>query len=191
MLQVLTFRGLLGAIVLTIFLRITGRSLTLVTPYPLLAVTRVILFFSGFLCFYYALSHMRLAEATALFLQVHCLSLQSLVCPQRSSGLVSSWRDDSRICGVLFIVQPSPDNLNLIALFPLFTACTYAISMMIARYTKEQETIWQQMMYLYIGSVVLVALQVQHFCGLALVRLTCLQLDTSSDSGTSQSNTYS
>ena len=67
LLQVLTFRGLLGAIVLTIFLRITGRSLTLVTPYPLLAVTRVILFFSGFLCFYYALSHMRLAEATALF----------------------------------------------------------------------------------------------------------------------------
>ena len=66
LLQVLTFRGLLGAIVLTIFLRITGRSLTLVTPYPLLAVTRVILFFSGFLCFYYALSHMRLAEATAL-----------------------------------------------------------------------------------------------------------------------------
>ena len=155
LLQVLTFRGLLGAIVLTIFLRITGRSLTLVTPYPLLAVTRVILFFSGFLCFYYALSHMRLAEATALFFAspLFITAISRLVLKEA----VGWYRLGATIVGfvgVLFIVQPSPDNLNLIALFPLFTACTYSISMMIARYTKEQETIWQQMMYLYIGSVV-------------------------------------
>ena len=155
LLQVLTLRGVLGAVVLTIFLRITGRSLTFVTPYPLLAVTRVVLFFSGFLCFYYALGHMRLAEATSLFFAsplfitaISRLALKEAVGWYRLGATIVGF------VGVLFIVQPSPDNFNLIALFPLFTACTYAISMMIARYTKEQETIWQQMMYLYVGSVV-------------------------------------
>ena len=98
---------------------------------------------------------MRLAEATALFFAsplfitaISRLALKEAVGWYRLGATIVGF------VGVLFIVQPSPDNLNLIALFPLFTACTYAISMMIARYTKEQETIWQQMMYLYIGSVV-------------------------------------
>lgn len=45
LLQVITIRGVLGAVVLTIFLSMTGRSLTFVTPHPRLAVTRVVLFF--------------------------------------------------------------------------------------------------------------------------------------------------
>ena len=67
LLQVLTIRGVLGALVISIFVRLTGRQLTISSSYPFLAASRVVLFFVGFLCFYFALSHMRLAEATALF----------------------------------------------------------------------------------------------------------------------------
>ena len=62
--------------------------------------------------------------------------------------------------GVMFIVQPSADGFSVIAIFPLFTALTYSISMMIARHTKEKDTIWQQMLHLYIGSAL--------FAGVAL-----------------------
>ncbi len=57
--------------------------------------------------------------------------------------------------GVLFIVKPSLDGFNKIALLPIVTAFTYSVSMMIAKYTSKKDSIFQQMLHLYFGSVVL------------------------------------
>ena len=57
--------------------------------------------------------------------------------------------------GVLFIVKPNPDELNIIALLPIISAFTYSVSMMIAKYTREKDSVFQQMLYMYFGSAVL------------------------------------
>ena len=170
LLQVLTIRGFLGALVISIFVRLTGRQFTISSSYPFLAASRVVLFFVGFLCFYFALSHMRLAEATALFFAsplfitaISKIVLRETVGIYRVAAMIIGF------IGVILIVQPSPDEFNAIAIFPLFTALTYSISMMIARYTKEKDTVWQQMLHLYIGSAL--------FAGVASLLLYLLGLD--------------
>ncbi len=170
LLQVLTMRGVLGALVISIFVKLTGRKLMISSSYPFLAVSRVVLFFVGFLCFYFALSHIRLAEATALFFAsplfitaISKIVLRETVGIYRVAAMIVGF------IGVILIVQPSPDEFDAITIFPLFTALTYSISMMIARYTKEKDTVWQQMLHLYIGSAL--------FAGVASLVLYVLGLD--------------
>ena len=67
LLQIITLRGLIGSVILAVFLKSTGRSFSVWSHYPLLAITRGILFPFGFLCFYLALAKMPIAEASALF----------------------------------------------------------------------------------------------------------------------------
>ncbi len=60
--------------------------------------------------------------------------------------------------GVLLIVKPSPSKFEQIALLPLISAFTYAVSMMIAKFTRDRDTVWQQMMHMYWGSFALGAI---------------------------------
>ena len=113
---------------------------------------------------------MRLAEATALFFAspLFITAISKIVLKET----VGIYRVASMIIGfigVILIIQPSPDEFDAIAIFPLFTALTYSISMMIARYTKEKDTVWQQMLHLYIGSAL--------FAGVASLLLYILGLD--------------
>ena len=65
--QIMFIRGIFGGLILLFFLKLTKRSISFSSSYPLLAISRVLLFFTGFLCFYFALGKMELAEATSLF----------------------------------------------------------------------------------------------------------------------------
>ena len=67
LIQIITLRGVIGGIVLLGYLRLTGRSMNVGSAYPVLSVIRAILFFTGYLGFYVALSAMPLAEATSIF----------------------------------------------------------------------------------------------------------------------------
>lgn len=153
--QIMVFRGLLGCLVLMAFLRLTGRPIRIGSAYPVLALIRILLFFSGFLAFYFALSGMSLAEATSLFFVspifitiISKLVFKSDVGWYRGAAIVGGF------AGVLMIIKPSPGQFNAIALLPVFTALGYAIAMMIARHTRDKDTIFQQMLQLYIGSAV-------------------------------------
>ena len=154
--QIIFIRGIFGGLILLFFLKLTKRSISFSSSYPLLAISRVILFFMGFLCFYFALGKMELAEATSLFF------ITPLFITILSKFIFKSQIGAYRICaiivgfvGVLFIVKPSPDGFNKIALLPIFTAFTYSVSMMIAKYTREKDSIFQQMLHLYFGGAVL------------------------------------
>ena len=154
--QIMFIRGIFGGLILLFFLKLTKRSISFSSSYPLLAISRVLLFFTGFLCFYFALGKMELAEATSLFF------ITPLFITILSKFIFKSQVGAYRICaiivgfvGVLFIVKPNPDGFNKIALLPIFTAFTYSLSMMIAKYTREKDRIFQQMLYMYFGSAVL------------------------------------
>ena len=154
--QIMFVRGIVGGLILLFFLKLTKRSISFSSSYPLLAISRVLLFFTGFLCFYFALGKMELAEATSLFF------VTPLFITILSKFIFKSQVGAYRICaiivgfvGVLFIVKPNPDGFNKIALLPIFTAFTYSVSMMIAKYTREKDSVFQQMLYMYFGSAVL------------------------------------
>lgn len=154
--QIMFIRGIFGGLILLFFLKLTKRSISFSSSYPLLAISRVLLFFTGFLCFYFALGKMELAEATSLFF------ITPLFITILSKFIFKSQIGAYRICaiivgflGVLFIVKPNPDGFNKIALLPIFTAFTYSVSMMIAKYTREKDSIFQQMLHVYFGSAVL------------------------------------
>ena len=154
--QIMFIRGIFGGLILLFFLKLNKRSISFSSSYPLLAISRVLLFFTGFLCFYFALGKMELAEATSLFF------ITPLFITILSKFIFKSQIGAYRICaiivgfvGVLFIVKPNPDGFNKIALLPIFTAFTYSVSMMIAKYTREKDSVFQQMLHLYFGSAVL------------------------------------
>ena len=156
LLQILFIRGIIGGFIIIFYLKLTNRRFSFSTSYPLLTISRVLLFFTGFLCFYFALGKMELAEATSLFF------ISPLFITILSKFMFKSEIGAYRICaiivgfvGVLFIVKPNPDELNIIALLPIFTAFTYSVSMMIAKYTREKDSVFQQMLYMYFGSAVL------------------------------------
>ena len=67
LIQILVCRAFLGSIVLICFLYFTKRPIKLGSAYPLIAITRGVLFFVGFTLFYVSLTKIPLAEANSLF----------------------------------------------------------------------------------------------------------------------------
>tara|TARA_B110000503_G_scaffold37552_1_gene61403 strand:- start:1778 stop:2722 length:945 start_codon:yes stop_codon:yes gene_type:complete len=156
LIQIMFIRGLIGGLILLLFLKLTKRPISFGSAYPLLATVRVLLFFTGFLCFYFALGQMELAEATSLFfISPLFITIISKVIFKTEIGIYRICAIIVGFIGVLFIVKPSYDGFNQVALLPVITAFTYSISMMIAKYTCEKDTVFQQMLHLYWGSVFL------------------------------------
>ena len=154
--QILFIRGVIGGLILLLFLKLTKRSISFSSAYPLLATARVLLFFTGFLCFYFALGKMELAEATSLFfISPLFITIFSKLIFKTKIGVYRISAIIVGFIGVLFIVKPNPQGFNLVSLLPIITAFTYSISMMIAKYTREKDTVFLQMLHLYWGSVVL------------------------------------
>jgi drug/metabolite transporter (DMT)-like permease len=154
--QIIFIRGIIGGLILLFFLKLTKRSISFSSSYPLLAISRVLLFFTGFLCFYFALGKMELAEVSSLFF------VSPLFITILSKFIFKSEIGAYRICaiivgfaGVLFIVKPNLGEFNKIALLPIISAFTYSVSMMIAKYTREKDSVFQQMLHMYFGSAVL------------------------------------
>jgi drug/metabolite transporter (DMT)-like permease len=156
LIQIMFIRGLIGGLILLLFLKVTKRSISFGSAYPLLSTARVLLFFTGFLCFYFALGEMELAEATSLFfISPLFITLFSKFIFKTRIGIYRIFAVIVGFIGVLFIVKPNPQGFNLVALLPILTAFTYSISMLIAKYTCEKDTVFQQMLHLYWGSVFL------------------------------------
>ena len=65
--EVYLIRTLVSFIIIVCYLKITNKSIIFSTHYPLLTITRVILFFFGFSSFYISLTIMPLITATTLF----------------------------------------------------------------------------------------------------------------------------
>ena len=154
--QIMFIRGIVGSLSLIIFLKLTKRPIDFSSSFPFLAILRVLLFFTGFLCFYFALSKMEFAEATSLFF------VTPLFITIISKFMFKSEVGFYRICaiiigfiGVLFIIKPSLAGFNYFALLPIISAFAYSVSMMLAKYTSGKESVFQQMLHLYGGTIVL------------------------------------
>jgi drug/metabolite transporter (DMT)-like permease len=155
LLQILVMRGFIGTAFISAFLYISGRPIKFTTAYPLLTCIRATLFFFGFMSFYIALSLMPIAEATALFfVSPFFITILSKIFLGNDVGWYRIAAILTGFIGTFLIVKPSTGNFQWAYILPLLTALSYSISMILAKYTREKDTVFQQTIHMYIASII-------------------------------------
>ncbi|TGD42341.1 DMT family transporter [Pseudotabrizicola sediminis] len=113
------------------------------TRWPLLHLIRGVCQLGAIGCFFSALPHIGLAEATALgdlnpvlITLGAALFLGERLGPRRIAGVVAA------LIGALIIIRPGLSVFTPAALLPLAAAVFYAISALLTRHLGPQETAW-------------------------------------------------
>lgn len=134
-------RSIVTLLVLTPLIWWLGAPHRLLTPLWPLHFLRAFLFASGFSMFYAAFPFMGLAEVSTIFFAaplftalMAALFLGETIGPHRSFALATGF------IGVLIAMNPGSDSFSPVALLPLFTAVTYAMSQIIARRIGDRES---------------------------------------------------
>ena len=138
------------------YLKFSKQKIILKTHYLFLTVARVICFFFGFSFFYISLTFMSLAEANALFFSspffisiLATIFLKEKVGIRRWSAILIGF------VGVFIVLNPDFNNFNYMKLAPVFCALCYSISMTITKITSDKDSVYTQMIHLYIGATII------------------------------------
>jgi drug/metabolite transporter (DMT)-like permease len=126
------------------------------TRYPMLQVLRSTLLYSATMCFFFSLSFMEIAAATADFeiapLMITVLAyfvLREQVGQRRWIGVVVG------LCGSLLIIRPGSSLFELSTLLPALAALCYAAFSIATRFLGRGENQWTSALYAaLIGTVV-------------------------------------
>ena len=155
LLQILVFRASVGIIMLVGYLLYTKQAIVFTSAYPIIAIFRGFFFFLGFLLFFISIGKISLAEATSLFfVSPLFITIFSYFILKTQIGINRIFSIFVGFVGVLLIVKPSFTNINIYMLFPVFTACTYALSMTLAKKTAGDDSLFQQTFHIYIGALI-------------------------------------
>ena len=154
LLQILVFRASVGIIMLVVYLLYTKQAIVLTSAHPFIAIFRGFFFFLGFLLFFISIGKISLAEATSLFfVSPIFITIFSYFILNTKIGIRRLGSILIGFAGVLLIIKPNFTTLNIYMLFPVFTAATYAASMMLAKKTAGDDTLFQQTFHIYIGAL--------------------------------------
>ncbi len=154
--QILFYRSLLGVLLILGFQKLMGQSIRLWTAYPGLSLYRGVAFFFGYATFYFAQSKVPIANATVLFMvSPFLITIMSIVVFGSSVGVRRWVAMLVGFSGVIFIARPETGEFNWIYLLPLTVAVLYATSMMIAKKTADKDTVYQQIIVMYMVTTVL------------------------------------
>ena len=154
--QILFFRSTIGALLIILYLKKSGRVIKLGSAYPFLSTCRGLLFFSGYSVFYFAQSKVPIANATVLFLvSPFFITIMSIFVFGSRIGFSRFVTMIIGFLGVILIAQPQVGQFNLYYLLPVFAALTYSISMMIAKKTADKDTVFQQIIFMYMVTALL------------------------------------
>lgn len=109
------------------------------------------MFFFGYSAFYFAQSKVPIANATVLFLvSPFFITIISIIVFGSVVG-ISRWITMViGFSGVIVIAQPETGEFNLYYILPIMTAFTYAISMMISKFTAQKDDLFQQIIFMYL-----------------------------------------
>ena len=154
--QILFFRAALGTILLTSLLWFLGKPIKFGSSYPLVAIFRGSSFFLGFTLFYISISKLPLAIATSLFF-IHpiVITVISIFFLKISVGFHRIIAIIIGFIGTLLIVKPSFNNFDWYMLFPIATAFSYSVGMLLAKKTSDRDNAFQQSFHIYFGGLIL------------------------------------
>ena len=155
--QLFLTRALVGVIVTMIFLKYLGYNIRVIPNHPKLTLIRCVLMHFGFFIFFISLEKLSLSTVTALFFAApfFITILSALVLSERI-GLLRFLIIVLGFIGVFLIVKPFKESdFSFYMLAPLFTAFSYAVAMVISKYTKENENAFLQAFQQYSVSLLL------------------------------------
>lgn len=118
------------------------------SQYPKLQLIRSFLLMIGTVCFFTGLTHIGLAEATAL-IDINpvlitlgaALFLKEHLGPRRIFGIIAA------LIGALIVLRPGLGVFSPYALFPLIAAVCYSGYSLITRYVGRSEDPWTSLLY--------------------------------------------
>ena len=154
LIQIFVCRGVIGIVILSIFLKLTNRKLIIKSNNPKIAITRGLLFPFAFLCFYLAIAAMPIAEASALFfVSPFFMTILSKIILKNKVGIHRLVAIMVGFVGIIFIIKPEFANFNWVMILPIVCAFAYSLSMILTIYTKDSDTTYQQTSHVYLGSI--------------------------------------
>ena len=155
--QLFLTRALVGVIVTMICLKYLRYKIRVIPNHPKLTLIRCVLMHFGFFIFFISLEKLSLSTVTALFFAApfFITILSALVLSERI-GLIRILIIVLGFIGVFLIVKPFKESeFSFFMLAPLFTAFSYAVAMVISKYTKENENAFLQAFQQYSVSLLL------------------------------------
>ena len=157
--QIFFVRSIVGLLVIGIYLSLTRKKVIFKSQYPLLTLLRVVLFFSAFLAFYISLSNLSLAIANTLFFtSPFFITIFSMIFLKERIGIRRWAAIIIGFLGVLIVMNPKVENLNLFYLLPVYCAVCYSLSMIIIKKTSDKDSVYSQIFHLYISALILSSL---------------------------------
>ena len=155
--QLFITRAVVGIIVTLSILKLSNFNFKIIPFYPKLTLIRCVLMHFGFFIFFISLEKLSLSTVTALFFAApfFITILSALVLSERI-GLIRVLIIVLGFIGVFLIVKPLKESeFSLYMLAPLFTAFSYAVAMVISKYTKDNENAFLQAFQQYSVSLFL------------------------------------
>jgi len=157
--QIFFVRSIVGLLTIGLYLSITKKKIIFKSQYPLLTLIRVVLFFSAFLAFYVSLSKLSLAVANTLFFtSPFFITIFSMIFLKERIGIRRWIAIIIGFLGVIIVMNPRVENLNLFHLLPVYCAVCYALSMIIIKKTSDKDSVYSQIFHLYISALILSSL---------------------------------
>ena len=147
-------RGLIGVLLLSLFLYYKKEPIILKTHYPKLTILRGTLFFISFTLYYYSLTKLSLAKAITLFFVspffitiFSIIFLKEIIGPKRWFAIFIGF------IGVYLVMEPDFSNFNIFSTFPIFCAIGYALTMIIQKITSEKDNLYSQTFHLFFAAI--------------------------------------
>jgi len=155
LLQILVFRGSIGFLLLAAYLAYNKKSITFRSAHPYIAIFRGSTFLFGFTMFFISLSQISLAEATSLFfVSPFFMTIFSYFILKKKFGINRLFSICIGFSGTILIIKPEFNNINIYMFFPIIAACTYSLSMVLAKKTAANDSLFQQTFHVYIGAII-------------------------------------
>lgn len=139
--NLMAFRWVLTLALLATLILALGKPHRLLSVNSLFHAARAFCLFIAFVCFYSALPKMGLAEAaTIVYASPLIVAVLAVFLFKEKIGLCRGIALIIGFCGVVIAMRPSPDVFMPIALLPLVTAFTYALTFVLLRRVGGSET---------------------------------------------------
>ena len=155
--QLFITRAFVGVIVTMTCLKCLNYKIRVIPVYPKLTLVRCVLMHFGFFIFFISLEKLSLSTVTALFFAApFFIAILSALLLSERIGLIRVLIIVLGFIGVFLIVKPFEETeFSFFMLAPLFTAFSYAVAMVISKYTRENQNAFLQAFQQYSVSLLL------------------------------------
>ena len=148
------------------------------TSFPLLQLARSVFLMGATMCFFWGISNIGLAEATAIMdISPVLITLGAVLFLGERIGIRRVFGIIGALIGALIVIRPGSDVFSVYALFPLGAAICYSGYNIITRFVGAREDPWTSLFYTALfGALVFSAVVPFYWQPLSIVSLTLMSV---------------